>query len=163
MFLNRSKSSQKSLLKKSRDSLLHNRNFVFVLHREGLSTALVFKALQLDACSSVVSNDLLSAFEVQGALKAAENGFLVNDLEKPAFICSPDLLALREKISSAMPSGTSGVMMSGSGTSIYALVRSDILPDSVKTAVASVLDAYPTVQHFECEFLNKKDDTSTWY
>lgn len=133
------------------------------MHREGLSTALVFKALQLDACSSVKSDDLLSAFESQGALKAAENGFLLNDLEKPAFLCSPDLLALREKIASEMPLGTSGVMMSGSGTSIYALVRSDIPSDSVRAAVASILLVYPTVQHFECEFLNKKDDMVTWY
>lgn len=131
--------------------------------REGLSTALVFKALDLGACSSVDSNTLLAAFKTQGGLQAAEKKFLVNDLEKPAFICNPDLLALKEEIVTQMGPGASGVMMSGSGTSIYALVRSNFPTDKVSTAVNEVLKAYPTIQHFKCEFLNKKDDIDSWY
>lgn len=134
-----------------------------VVCREGLSTALVFKALDLGACSSVDSSNLLAAFETQGALESAEKKFLVNDLEKPAFFCSPDLLSLKEKIANQMGPGASGVMMSGSGTSIYALVRSNYPSDKVSMAVSEVLKAYPTVQHFQCEFLNKKDDIDSWY
>jgi 4-diphosphocytidyl-2C-methyl-D-erythritol kinase len=96
-------------------------------------------------------------------LQAAEKKFLVNDLEKPAFMCNPDLLALKEKVARQMDPGASGVMMSGSGTSIYALVRSNFPTDKVSTAVSEVLKAYPTVQHFQCEFLNKKDDIDSWY
>ena len=130
------------------------------MHREGLSTALVFKALNLDACSSIDSDSLLKGFETQGALKAAESGLLVNDLETPAFVCSAALLSLREEIAKQMDTA-SGVMMSGSGTSIYALVKSEA--GSVAGSVEKILQAFPTVLHFECEFLNKKDDLTSWY
>ena len=134
------------------------------ISREGLSTALVFKALQLDACSNIESNTLLEGFQSQGALKAAENGLLVNDLELPAFLCSSDLKSLRNVIAKQMDSA-SGVMMSGSGTSIYALVRSEETSPqiSVVPIVENILQEFPNVLHFECEFLNKKDDIYTWY
>ena len=59
----------------------------------------------------------------------------------------------------------SGVMMSGSGTSIYALVRSqeDSPQISIVPVVEKILQKFPNVLHFECEFLNKKDDIYTWY
>ena len=134
------------------------------IHSEGLSTALVFKALQLDSCSSIESLSLLEGFQSQGALEAAGSGLLINDLEPPAFTCSPALRSLREEIATEMDTA-SGVMMSGSGTSIYALVRSDqgTPVESVAPAVEKILEAFPTVLHFECEFVNKKNDIHTWY
>jgi 4-diphosphocytidyl-2C-methyl-D-erythritol kinase len=124
----------------------------------------VFKALNLQGCSVVDPSNLLESFESDGPLKAAEGGFLVNDLEDPAFECSPALLALKREISTQMGTeGASGVMMSGSGTSIYALIRQMKGEDSVPKAVEKVLSAFPTVRHFKCEFLNKKDDLESWY
>ena len=136
----------------------------FSIWREGLSTALVFKALQLDACSKIESKTLLEGFQSQGALKAAQSGLLVNDLEPPAFLCSSELKSLRNEIAKQMENA-SGVMMSGSGTSIYALVRSqeDSPQISIVPVVEKVLQKFPNVLHFECEFLNKKDDIYTWY
>jgi 4-diphosphocytidyl-2C-methyl-D-erythritol kinase len=132
------------------------------LRREGLSTALVFKALQLDACSSVEPSELLAAFQSSGALTAAQAALLVNDLEKPAFFCNPDLLSLKTKIAEEIV-GASGVMMSGSGTSIYAVVDSAVPADRVNAGVNAVLKSFPTVQHFESDFLNKENDLLNWY
>lgn len=130
---------------------------------------MVFKALQLDACSNIESNILLEGFQSVGALKAAENGFLINDLEPPAFICSTTLQSLRNEITKQMEH-SSGVMMSGSGTSIYALVRSEEGSSeksssqiSIKPIIEKILEKFPTVLHFECELINKKDDLYTWY
>jgi hypothetical protein len=37
--------------------------------------------------------------------------------------------------------------------------------DSVSTekAVQNILSTFPTVRHFECEFMNKKDDLESWF
>ena len=135
-----------------------SRNIIFTCsptllnRREGLSTALVFKALQLDACSSVEPSKLLDAFQGTGALSAAQAAFLVNDLEKPAFVCNPNLLSLKDKIVAEI-SGASGVMMSGSGTSIYAVVDSAVSSDCISVGVKAILECFPTVQHFESDFL----------
>mmetsp|Transcript_7905 Transcript_7905/g.7952 ORF Transcript_7905/g.7952 Transcript_7905/m.7952 type:complete len:354 (+) Transcript_7905:98-1159(+) len=134
--------------------------------KDGLSTALVFKALNIEACKGGIDPaGLLEGFEVNGALNSAKNGLLINDLEAPAFVCNPALLSLKNEISAQMGAiGAAGAMMSGSGTSIYALMPSN-QGDSISTskAVQAVLSAFPTVQHFECEFMNKKDDVNSWY
>lgn len=127
---------------------------------EGLSTALVFKALNLENVSKINPLSLLDCFENNGALKAAEDGRLVNDLEPPAFICAPSLLALKKRIEKVP--AYKGVMMSGSGTSIYAL-----LPRSESAAaaqlVSAILKEYPQVRFFESDFLNKKDTNTEWF
>lgn len=105
---------------------------------------------------------LLDTFQRSGALRAAEALFLVNDLEKPAFVCNPDLLSLKDKIAAEI-GGASGVMMSGSGTSIYAVVDSAVPSDRVNAGVKAVLECFPTVQHFESDFLNKENDLLSWY
>jgi 4-diphosphocytidyl-2C-methyl-D-erythritol kinase len=96
--------------------LIRHTTTTCIYYREGLSTGLVFKTLDLGACSSVVPESLLDSFETQGALVAAEEGRLINDLEPPAFQCEPKLKALREEIERQMGATASGVMMSGSGT-----------------------------------------------
>jgi 4-diphosphocytidyl-2-C-methyl-D-erythritol kinase len=131
---------------------------------EGLSTALVFKALQLDSTSPIVPDSLLDCFETKGALLAAAEGRLVNDLEPPAFTCNPALKSLRDAIAVELGDHAMGVMMSGSGTSIYAIVRGGSgSKEQLEAAVGNVLKAFPTVRHFECNFINKVDDVRTWY
>ena len=49
-----------------------------------------------------------------GALKAAESGYLINDLELPSFQCEPILNAIKNEILKQNDS-ISGCMMSGSG------------------------------------------------
>lgn len=98
---------------------------------EGLSTKLVFQALDIKTmCSPSDPKELLEMFTQYGALKAASMGGLENDLESPAFKCSPSLLKLKGDISEIIPRPSCEgeecgigdlVMMSGSGTSIYAL------------------------------------------
>lgn len=127
---------------------------------QGLSTAHVFKALQLDKVSKINPDSLLDCFETNGVTKAAEDGRLVNDLEPPAFACAPVLLALKKRIEKI--TAYDGVMMSGSGTSIYAVATKE----NAKVAsslVKGVLSEYPNVQHFSCRLINKADRADTWY
>lgn len=139
----------------SEDTLIH----VFK-PTEGLSTALVFKALDLSKVSQINADSLLDCFESNGAIQAAEDGRLVNDLEPPAFACAPSLLALKKRIEQIKE--YKGVMMSGSGTSIYAVLPKTQGKDA-SAQVAGVLKDYPTVKHFSCQLLNKPDRANAWY
>lgn len=99
---------------------------------------------------------------------AAQAGMLVNDLEAPAFKCAPSLLLLKDSIREELLSvaGDGGVMMSGSGTSVYAIVQKSTETGAVaarEAAIQRVLGAHPTVRHFKCTFLSKKDTARDWY
>lgn len=91
-------------------------SYHWIMRRVGLSTALVFKTMKLDAVSSINPEALLGSFTSLGALQAAAEGRLVNDLEFPAFQCEPILADIKADIC-AESSEISGAMMSGSGTS----------------------------------------------
>ena len=80
----------------------------------GLSTASVFKTLELDKIEYLNPESLLDCFTTKGALKAAQDGRLLNDLEPPAFKCEPVLADIKEDIR-RLNDGIAGVMMSGSG------------------------------------------------
>ncbi|MCC5831888.1 MAG: 4-(cytidine 5'-diphospho)-2-C-methyl-D-erythritol kinase [Chlamydiales bacterium] len=71
--------------------------------KEGLSTADVYKALDLSACSKEDPEELLEGF-IKGKPK------YINDLEIPAFKLMPSLARVKEKVN-----GT----MSGSGTAFF--------------------------------------------
>ena len=47
---------------------------------DGLSTPAVFKALDLEKCSKIMPENILDCFQTRGALKAAQDGRLINDL-----------------------------------------------------------------------------------
>jgi len=82
----------------------------------GLSTPKVFKALDLGGLSEVAPEELLGAFQTQGA----DHGLWVNDLEKPAFVVEPNLGELKAFMAGDR-FGFKAVLMSGSGTTIYGL------------------------------------------
>jgi 4-diphosphocytidyl-2-C-methyl-D-erythritol kinase len=134
---------------------------------EGLSTGLVFKNLDLGACTAQRAPDeLLKLWTSSICSEAAAQGGLVNDLEPPAFRCSPTLRALRRDIE-ACGAFTGAVMMSGSGTSIYALTKKAI-PGSVEAkriqeGVERVRGKHETVKYFECSFVSKPDKADCWY
>jgi len=125
---------------------------------EGLSTALVFKALKLDQTSKIHPESLLDCFETKGALISADEGRLVNDLEPPAFECAPLLAQIKAEL--MQESKYAGVMMSGSGTSIYTLAKKGT---GKIESIDKVLQKFPTLRHFECEFVNKEDCVKTWF
>lgn len=122
---------------------------------------------------------------VSGSVKAAAEGFLINDLEPPAFACEPRLMALKRDIAKHLLEGAEGgVMMSGSGdlqcilillfysdyyilgTSVYALITSseDVNERQRRQmAVEAVLASNPGVRHFQCSYLRKTDDEKHWY
>jgi len=127
---------------------------------EGLSTAMVFKALDLTKVSKIAPESLLDCFEANGPIKAAEDGRLVNDLEPPAFACAPILKALKQRIQQIRV--YKGVMMSGSGTSVYAVLSKDD-GKIASQQVASVLKDFPSVKHFSCQLLNKPDRADAWF
>merc|ERR1719215_515750 len=83
----------------------------------GLSTPKVFKALDLEALSSVDPEDLLGTFREKGT----SHSKWVNDLEQPAFVVEPSLGKLKAFLESDGGFGFEAVLMSGSGTTIYCL------------------------------------------
>jgi 4-diphosphocytidyl-2C-methyl-D-erythritol kinase len=129
------------------------------LIREGLSTPLVFKNFKLDMCSSKSPEYLLDRFIQNSPTKAARED-LVNDLEPPSFFLSPRLKEIKEYLQlKEFSSHVSGVMMSGSGTSIFTLSQNPIPQELIQT----VLNNYQDIQHFRCQFLNRKNEINQWY
>ena len=134
--------------------------------------------------------EVLRSYTTNGALHSAESGILINDLEPPSFTCEPLLLEIKQYIQSYVSKGIlSGVMMSGSGTSIYALERpkTNLTPTGTTTATTTssstsnsststgngvpvqkfdpkpVLSKFSTLRHFDCRFINKPDDVQHWF
>lgn len=128
---------------------------------EGLSTALVFKALKLDSVSRINPESLLDCFETGGAIKAASEGRLVNDLEPPAYSVEPKLAQLKARLEKT--SGFAGVMMSGSGTSVYAVSRKGDMLAEIDGETKAVLRDIPSMRYYPCSFLNKEDKVDAWY
>ena len=99
------------------------RDLVVVKPAVGLSTPLVFKTLAASGYATLRDDAdpraLLGAFAAPGEASPAS---YVNDLEPPAFECEPCLAALKAKLLDA-PENFSAAMMSGSGTSVFAVAR----------------------------------------
>lgn len=118
---------------------------------EGLSTPLVFKALDLAATSSLSPIELLRGFQCQPPQLR-----LINDLEAPAFALCPLLSLLKDRL--VQCEGVLGAMMSGSGTSVFALTASE-----TSLPVDQILAAVPGTQYFRASYLNRPDDVRYWY
>jgi 4-diphosphocytidyl-2-C-methyl-D-erythritol kinase len=140
--------------------------------QEGLSTKLVFQNLDIKTmCSNSNPLELRDLFMKLGPMKAASLGGLENDLEPPAFKCSPDLEKLKSSISQLFvkePCLDEGcgigemVMMSGSGTSIYALSDSDS-SDSKRVEIDKLISRHIGLKYHKCSFVNKINDVYSWY
>ena len=142
--------------------------------QEGLSTGLVFKTLHIESmCSPSDPMELLGLFRDMGALKAASFGGLENDLEAPAFICSPDLSKLKDEIIETMERPPckedeecgigDPVVMSGSGTSIYCLTDKSPALERESAGISNLLKKHEGLKYYECTFINKKNDVDSWY
>jgi 4-diphosphocytidyl-2-C-methyl-D-erythritol kinase len=83
----------------------------------GLSTASVFRALVLPP-TPIPGDGVRQALE-SGSVERLGNA-LHNRLEEPAMILSPEVATLRERIARLEPAG---VLMSGSGSTVFALAR----------------------------------------
>lgn len=70
------------------------------------------------------------------------------------------LLRLKEAVRASGGEELGGVMMSGSGTSVYSISRAG--GDSSQR-VQQVLAQFPQMRHFRCSFISKKDDIYSWY
>ena len=64
--------------------------------------------MNLNSCSEMQPESLLHCFETEGAVRAAENGRLINDLETPAFLHEPLLAALKADIERYVAEGAIG-------------------------------------------------------
>eukprot|EP00440_Ansanella_granifera_P018078 gb/GFBE01019636.1/.p1 GENE.gb/GFBE01019636.1/~~gb/GFBE01019636.1/.p1 ORF type:complete len:413 (+),score=82.16 gb/GFBE01019636.1/:1-1239(+) len=120
----------------------------------GLSTPSVFKALDLSALSTVDPEELLNTFKEKGTSHSS----WVNDLEKPAFIVSPELGELKKFLSGA-DLGFEAVLMSGSGSTIYCIGEPNGGAEAFKAA---------TKEKFEIEGiwrteLMRRASPTAWY
>jgi 4-diphosphocytidyl-2-C-methyl-D-erythritol kinase len=124
--------------------------------QEGLSTAAVFKALDLSTLSKSNPLELLYRFEAYGL---EDKEMLLNDLETPAFALCPQLLRIKQRL--LLLPGVRGAVMSGSGTSVYAITdREAVLP------VEEILSEFAGLCHFQCGFLNRPANgvnPTQWY
>ncbi|CAN8069031.1 unnamed protein product [Agarophyton chilense] len=115
---------------------------------EGLSTAEVFKNLNLSECSDKDPRDLLRKMQ-KGVIFAD----FVNDLEIPSFRLMPKLKKLKADLYEA---GFNVVLMSGSGTSFFCLGQ----PWSEE--FMEVFPAEHNVQVFKC-FFHGRRYSDMWY
>lgn len=90
---------------------------------EGLSTALVYQTLDLSRLSTVDPVELLAALRMPDGLLKQDS--YVNDLEGPALELQPRLAEIKATLKSR---GWQVVLMSGSGTSIFALGEPEGMP-----------------------------------
>ncbi|KAG8463433.1 hypothetical protein KFE25_004944 [Diacronema lutheri] len=96
---------------------LEPRREIYVLKpAEGLSTALVYRTLDLGALSRLDPDALLAGMRRAGGLLEPAN--FVNDLEPPALAAVPRLADIQRTLRAR---GWRVVMMSGSGTSIFCI------------------------------------------
>lgn len=138
---------------------LPNRQLFVVKPDMGLSTPLVFKQLgqsNYEQLSAVDPTDLLDNF-VHGPGPAD----YINDLEPPAFQLKPVLADLKSKLLQHFPIA----LMSGSGTSLFAVQSKDQTPDPLfpfafQKECAEELGI--KVKVFEVFFVSRQSHTS-WY
>lgn len=127
--------------------------------KEGLSTPLVFKTLNLNNLHPIRPWQVLKVFREKGPLHAAKNDMLINDLEPPAFTCLPSLSELKAKVSQL--DGVDGAMMSGSGTSVFTVgLKGSFFAEKI---VKKMQEEYPLLKIYTCRLVNKKDDIKYWY
>lgn len=140
------------------DPLPHRRLYV-VKPDTGLSTPLVFKQLgesNYEQLSSVDPTELLDNF-----VHGAGPGDYINDLEPPAFQLKPVLAELKARLLQRFPIA----LMSGSGTSLFAVQSNDQVPDPLfpfnfQRECAEELGV--KVKVFEVVFASRQGH-STWY
>jgi 4-diphosphocytidyl-2-C-methyl-D-erythritol kinase len=121
--------------------------------REGLSTAAVFAALNLDDTSDADPLTLLSQMQ-DGYLFSAN---FVNDLEKPSFALRPRLAEIKTALEN---SGFNRVLMSGSGTCFFCIGEPDY--DYFGDSFAELFSFDHDVEIMRAMFLRRKHP-DYWY
>lgn len=115
----------------------------------GLSTPKVFGALDYEGLSDRDPEELRDAFLENGAVDI-DDGYYVNDLERPAFDCLPELRELKEEL--LRVGGFDHVMMSGSGTSIFCIGE-----PTDGEAFAKDFGGREGVNVFDAEFVDREE------
>ncbi|KAL3760102.1 hypothetical protein ACHAWU_002173 [Discostella pseudostelligera] len=115
----------------------------------GLSTPMVFKALDYNQLSTEDPEVLLDTFLKDGVVRI-DDKYYINDLEQPAFDCLPELKALKDELLKV--DGFDHVMMSGSGTSIYCIGEPKDMDSFMKE-----FDTREGVSVFNTEFINREE------
>ena len=133
----------------------------------GLSTPLVFKNLNLNALSPIDPETLLEAFtnesesndDSSSSSTMGKNDKFVNDLEPPAFKVVPELLTIKTALQNL---GFESVMMSGSGTSIFAIGEPSSTPEMVEKW--NTFEKDYDVQVVKSKFISRSTtDENEWY
>lgn len=97
---------------------------LLVKPRKGVSTKLAFQSLQINKC------DHPNCWQMQYALETGDDQTVIkclgNSLEEPSFRLVPDIKAIKEALINI---GFDGVLMSGSGSCVFALTKSQEVLD----------------------------------
>lgn len=134
----------------------------------GLSTPSVFKALNYNKLSKLdpktyLLQSFLDCEEEYGNVENVNDDVFMNDLEDPAFSVVPLLRTLKNDL---VDCGFTHVLMSGSGTSIFAIGGIDNetgypLKDPKKFKEAFIDNDIVSV--YFTEFINRGDGDGTWF
>ncbi|KAG5185895.1 4-diphosphocytidyl-2c-methyl-d-erythritol kinase [Tribonema minus] len=117
---------------------------------EGLSTPMVFKHLDYNELSSEDPLELLKSFQDKGI----EGATYLNDLEPPAFKALPMLKQMKQDMQAA---GFKVVLMSGSGTTLFAL------GDPADRDWPIVFTRKWGCNIWRTEFINRPEGEHLWY
>jgi len=139
---------------------LPQKDVYIVKPSKGLSTPSVFKNLNYDELNKEDPRTILGKFyTLEEDLKDKKNRF-VNDLEPPAFRLMPELKEIKDKLEEF---DFEGVLMSGSGTSIFAIGDPRAAPVEIFFSELLRLKDTHEIQVHKARFINRGDGIHDWY
>ena len=98
---------------------LEPRSYLIVVPPFGISTALVYSNLK---CPLTIDTNSFTIDELSVEYGNAPERLLVNELEDPAFGICPEIRRIKAEI---LDAGALGVIMSGSGSSVFGVFKDD--------------------------------------
>jgi len=139
----------------------------------GLSTPLVFKNLNYSELSPEEPREILGRFYANGDTPISDEDDdnqakpqdgtgikYINDLEPPAFRLLPVLKEIKEYLNEF---DFDAVLMSGSGTSIFAIGEPKSAPEAVFLDEMEDMKEKWNLQVFKARFLNRGENEDQWY
>mmetsp|Transcript_112 Transcript_112/g.258 ORF Transcript_112/g.258 Transcript_112/m.258 type:complete len:425 (-) Transcript_112:60-1334(-) len=136
---------------------LPQRSVYIIKPEKGLSTPLVFKNLNYDALCKEDPRDILRRFYTDSGSNDKEK--YINDLELPAFTLMPELQEIKDSLSKF---SFEAVLMSGSGTSIFAIGEPGVAKDAFLQEIRTAGTKWG-LEVFEAQFINRGEGLGDWY
>mmetsp|Transcript_11545 Transcript_11545/g.21166 ORF Transcript_11545/g.21166 Transcript_11545/m.21166 type:complete len:245 (-) Transcript_11545:251-985(-) len=136
---------------------LQERDVYVVKPQQGLSTPAVFKNLNYNELSQEDPRSILRKFYTENHHSHEK---YINDLEAPAFRLMPELKEIKDMLEEYK---FETVLMSGSGTSIFAIGQPKTTTEGRFLADMKNNDKWGDLKVFKAKFLNRGEGMGDWY